>query len=144
MTGMNFDLTILIQFANLLILMILLNILLFKPVIKAMNRREQTIGSRFDKAASTKEMVDTLKKSYEDSIKEKKRPIVEEKDMVIIKAHTDATQIIEKARADLTDEIAQIRIDMENESKKVHQTLIMDVEKLSGEVAQKILKRSIS
>ncbi|MCX5813573.1 MAG: hypothetical protein NT178_13665 [Proteobacteria bacterium] len=140
----DFNYTILIQFANLLILMILLNFLLFKPVIKAISRREETIGSRFDKASSMKEMVNTLKKSYEDSVKERKKPIIEEKDTVIIKAHAAATQIIEKARTDLTDEISKIRIDMESESKKVRQALIMDVEKLSDEVVQKILIRSFS
>jgi len=140
----DFNYTILIQFANLLVLMILLNIFLFKPVLKAIDKREEKIGSHFDEARSTKEKVGFLKMSYEDSIKEKKMPIVEAKDAALNEAHTAATQIIEKARADLSNEILRIRVDIENDSKKVRNALQMDVEKLSREAAQKILKRSFS
>jgi F-type H+-transporting ATPase subunit b len=140
----DFNYTILIQFANLLILMILLNMFLFKPVLRAISKREETIGSNFDKARSTKEQVSSLKTSYEDNMKEKKMPIVEAKDAALNEAHTAATQIIEKARAEVSDEISRMRVDIENDSKKVRNTLQMDVEKLSKEAAQKILKRSFS
>jgi F-type H+-transporting ATPase subunit b len=140
----DFNYTILIQFANLLILMILLNFLLFKPVLRAINKREETIGSHFDNARSTKEQVNSLKTSYEDGIKEKKKPIVEVKDAVLNEAHTAAMQIIEQARTDLTNEISRMRIDIENDSKKVRNALKLDVERLSNEAAQKILKRSFS
>ncbi|MCX5807296.1 MAG: ATP synthase F0 subunit B [Proteobacteria bacterium] len=140
----DFNYTILIQFANLLILMILLNFLLFKPVLRAINKREEAIGSHFDNALSTKEQVNSLKISYEDGIKEKKKPIVEVKDAVLNEAHTAATQIIEQARTDLTNEISRIRIDIDNDSKKVRNALKLDVERLSNEAAQKILKRSFS
>ena len=46
----DFNYTILIQFANFLVLLILLNFLLFKPVLKALSKREKTIGSFFEKA----------------------------------------------------------------------------------------------
>jgi F-type H+-transporting ATPase subunit b len=140
----DFNYTILIQFANLLVLMILLNVFLFKPVLRAISKREEAIGSHLDKARSTKEQVGSLKMSYEDGMKEKKKPIAEAKDAVLNEAHTAAMQIIEKARIDLTDEIARIRVDIENDSKKVRNALNMEVERLSSEAAQKILKRSFS
>jgi len=140
----DFNYTILIQFANLLVLMILLNIFLFKPVLKAINKREERIGSSLKNAQSTKENADTLKMSYENTIKEKKKPIVETKDAALIEAHTTATKTIEKARTELSNEISRIRADMESDSKKVRNALKMDVERLSNEVAQKMLKRSFS
>ncbi len=139
----SFDYTILIQFANFLILMILLNFLLFKPVLKAMNKREKTIGTLFEKAQSTKGDAQALEKSYEEKTKEKRKPIIEAKDATLAEARAASMHVIEKARADLADELSRLRGSIESDSKKVYETLKMDVEKLSAEVAQKILKRSL-
>ena len=139
----DFDYTILIQFANFLILLILLNFLLFKPVLKAIDKRDKTIGLFYEKSQSTEGEAKTLEKSYEDSVKEKKSPILETKDATLAEAHTASMHIIEKARTDLADELLRIRNDIESDSKKVYDTLAMDVERLSRDAVQKILKRSL-
>lgn len=139
----DFNYTILIQFANFLILLILLNFLLFKPVLKAIGKREKTIGSLFEKAESTKEEAKMMEKSYEDSAKEKKKPILEAKDAILAEARTASMHIIEKARAGLADELSHLRSDIERDSKKVYDTLKVDVERLSHDAAQKILRRSL-
>lgn len=140
----DFNYTILIQFANFLILLILLNFLLFKPVLKAIGKREKTIGSLFEKAESTKEEAKMMEKSYEDSAKEKKKPILEAKDATLAEARTASMHIIEKARTGLADELSHLRSDIERDSKKVYDTLKVDVERLSHDAAQKILRRSLS
>ncbi len=138
-----FDYTLLIQFFNVLILMILLNMFLFKPVLRALNKRENTIGSLFGKVDGAKQEADKLEKSYEDIMKEKKRPILEQRDATLTEAHSMSTGIIEQARKELSDELGRLRSQIEKDSKQVYDTLKGDVERLGAEAAEKILRRSL-
>jgi F-type H+-transporting ATPase subunit b len=140
---MEFDKTILIQFLNILILMILFNFFLFKPVLRVLDKRQKTIGSLFDKVEDIKAETVGLEKSYDEQAKEKKKPILEYRDSSMSEAHSVSTGIIEKARKDLSDELARVKSQIEGESKKVREALMSDVEKLAGEAAEKILRRSL-
>jgi len=140
---MDFDKTLLIQFLNFLILMIVLNFFLFKPVLRALDKRQKTISSLFDKVEDTKTETVGLEKSYDEQAKEKKKPILEYRDSSISEAHSVSTGIIEKARKDLSDELTRVKSQIEGESKKVRDALMADVEKLAGEAAEKILRRSL-
>jgi F-type H+-transporting ATPase subunit b len=138
-----FDYTLLIQFLNILVLLILLNMFLFKPVLRAINKRETSIGSLFGKVQKVREETEKLEKSYEEVIKEKRKPILEHRDTTLSKAHSESTGIIEKARKELSDELAKVKSQIEGESKKVFDILKGDVERLGTEAAEKILKRSV-
>jgi F-type H+-transporting ATPase subunit b len=137
------DITILYQFANFLIVLILLNFLLFKPVIGALKKREGTIQSLAERVEKAKQGAKDFEKQYDEVIHEKKKPILESKETALSEANTGATKIIEKARLELTEELSKIKGEIEIEGKRVYDTLRADVDKLSGEVAVKILKRSL-
>lgn len=139
----DFNYTLLIQFFNFLILLILLNIFLFKPVLKTINKREGTIGSAFERAKKLKEDVENLQKLYEEKAMELKRPIIQQKDSTITEAHNTSMRIIEKAREELSEELSRIKKEIERDQKKVYESLMMEVDKLSMEAAEKILKRSL-
>ncbi|HOJ43995.1 MAG TPA: ATP synthase F0 subunit B [Syntrophorhabdaceae bacterium] len=139
----DFNYTLLIQFVNFLILLILLNIFLFKPVLKTLNKREGTIGSAFEKAKKLKEDVENLQRQYEEKTIELKRPILQEKDLTITEAHNTSMRIIEKAREELSEELSRIKRQIQEDQKKVYESLMMEVDRLSSEAAEKILKRSI-
>jgi F-type H+-transporting ATPase subunit b len=139
----NFDISILYQFINLLILFIFLNFLLFKPVLGALKKREVAINSLAERVEKSKQDAKGFERQYDEVTQEKKRPIIESKDAALSEANTGATKIIEKARQELTEELSKIKDDIEREGKKVYDTLRADVDKLSGEVAAKILRRSL-
>ncbi|MDM7918000.1 MAG: hypothetical protein QUS12_02395 [Methanosarcina sp.] len=139
----DFDITILYQFANFLILLILLNFLLFKPIMGAINKRQGTIQSLADRVEKAKKDAEDFEKQYDEVMHEKKRPIIESKDAALAEANADATKIIEKARFELADELARIKNEIETEGNKVYAALKVDVDRLSNDAAQKILKRSL-
>ena len=137
------DITILYQFANFLIILIFLNFFLFKPVIGALKKREGTIHSLAERVEKAKKDAKDFERQYDEVNQEKKKPILESKDAALSEANTGATKIIEKARLELTDELSKIKGEIEIEGKRVYDTLRADVDKLSGEVAVKILRRSL-
>jgi F0F1-type ATP synthase membrane subunit b/b' len=73
----------------------------------------------------------------------KKKPILESKNATISEANSGATKIVEKARLELFDELTRIKGEIEIEAKRIYETLRSDVGRLSEEVAEKILKRSL-
>jgi len=139
----HFDITLFYQFLNLLILLIILNFLLFKPVLGALKKREGAIHSLAERVEKAKKDVKGFERQYDEVTHEKKKPILESKDAALSEANTGATKIIEKARLELTEELSKIKDEIEIEGKRVYDTLRTDVDKLSGEVAVKILKRSL-
>jgi F-type H+-transporting ATPase subunit b len=137
------DITIFYQFANFLIVLILLNFLLFKPVVGALKKREGAIKSLAERVDKAKQDAKDFERQYDEVTQEKKRPILESKDAALSEANTGATKIIEKARHELTEELSRTKGEIETEGKRVYETLRADVDRLSGEVAEKILKRSL-
>lgn len=138
-----FNITIVYQFINIIVLLILLNFLLFKPVLKALSKREQVVSSLTEGAEGAKEDIKDAGKKYEEVVKEKKKPILDNRDSVISDARAAATKTIEKARSELTDELTRVKSEIDAEGVKAYDSLKTDAEKLSREVAEKVLKRSL-
>jgi F-type H+-transporting ATPase subunit b len=139
----DFNYTIIIQFLNLIVVLILLHFLLFKPILKAINRREQTITSSFDRVKSTSDDARKFETTYEEGTKERRKPVLEARDVLIADAHTVALKMIEQARSELTADLTRIREEIATESRKVFDTLKQDVDRLSLGAAEKIVKRSL-
>lgn len=139
----NFDVTILYQFGHFLLLLIILNFLLFKPVLKALDKRYGTLQGLSDGLEKAKADTVDLEKGYDLAKVEKRKPVLGSRDSMIAEANKEAVHVIEKARNELSEELAKIKAQIEAEGKKVYDSLMADVGKLSTEAAQKILRRSI-
>lgn len=138
------DITILYQFLNFIILLVFLHFFLFKPILGALKKREGAIQSLTDGVEKAKKDARDFEKQYDEVMQEKKKPIFEGKDTAISEANTGAVKTIEKARLELTEELAKIKNEIETEGKKVYETLRADVDRLSRDAAEKILRRSLS
>lgn len=140
---LSFDYTLLIQFVNFLILLILLNVLLFKPVLKAIDKRQSALGALAGKAMDVRGDVAKLEKAYDEGAKERRKPILDGKEATLAEAHKASLRLIEQARSELSAELAKLKGDVERQSRTITETLRADVDRLSAEVAEKILKRSL-
>jgi len=139
----DFNYTLLIQFFNFLVLLFLLNILLFKPVLKAINKREETLVTLFDGVEGIKKEAVMLGLAYDEGSRERKKPVLEGKDAALVEAQKASMHLIEEARTELAEELVKIKSEVERESKSISDALKGEVEKLSTEVVEKILKRSL-
>jgi F-type H+-transporting ATPase subunit b len=139
----DFNYTLLIQFVNIVVLLVLLNFFLFKPVLRAIHKRESTLNALAEKVNSSDEEAKNAAKMYDDGTKDKRRPILEAKGGILSEAHAASTRIVEKARNELTEELVVVRSRIEADSRKAFDTLKMEVDRLSSEAAEKILKRSL-
>jgi F-type H+-transporting ATPase subunit b len=112
---LEFDYTLLVQFAQFLVLLILLHFLVFKPVLRALGRREDAIRSLAGKAEGSAREVETLGRTYDESLKARKLPILEERDALLKESHTASMGVIEDARRDLAGELAKVKDEVAGE-----------------------------
>lgn len=138
---LDFNYTILVQFANLLILLILLNFFLFKPVLKALNRRRAFIQSLSDKVQEENRQATEIEKSYEDRARESRRPILDQREATVKGAQAASMKVIEEARRELTSELDKMKERVKAESDAALQRLSGEADRLSQEVVARILKR---
>jgi|WetSurMetagenome_2_1015567.scaffolds.fasta_scaffold546352_2 F-type H+-transporting ATPase subunit b len=136
-----FDYTLLVQFGQLLVLLILLHFLVFKPVLKALGKRRETLDSLADKAGGSTLDVENLGRRYEESLKERKNPILEERNNLLKQSHTASMQVIEAARQDLAEELAKVKDGVSREVASSLEILKGQSDVLAGEIVQKIMKR---
>ncbi len=138
---LDFNYTLLIQFANLLIVLILLNLFLFKPVLKALAKRRAYMQSLSDKVQEEAKNAAETEKSYEDKVRELKRPILDRKDAAMKEAQAASMKVIEEARRDLTSELDKMKERVKTESDAALQRLSGEADRLSQEVVARVLNR---
>ena len=131
------------QLANFLVLLIVLNILLFKPIRQIMREREQGISSALGDAKNAQERMRNLLDSYNASLAEAKQKAATaynagyqqgldaQRDM-IASERTKAGAMLDKARAEIAAASAAARADLGKEA-----------ERLSQDITAKLLGRAV-
>jgi F-type H+-transporting ATPase subunit b len=131
------------SFVIFVILVILLRRFAWKPILEALNKREQGIQDAIDEAKKAREEMANLKAENEDLLRraraERDAMLKEARDMaakIKSEAHTDAqteaSRMVEKAREDIRAEKMQALTEVKNQ-----------VAKLSIEIAEKVLRQEL-
>jgi F-type H+-transporting ATPase subunit b len=135
------DWTIFAQFGQLLLLLFLLHFLVFKPVLSLLKRREETIHSLTQKGEDTAQDAENMAKAYEEGLKERKIPILAERDNTLRESHAASMKVIEEARKDLATELAKVKDGVKQEVAKTVETLRGQSDTLVDEIVRKIMSR---
>jgi F-type H+-transporting ATPase subunit b len=135
--------TILVQLANFIVLIFILNALLLKPVLRHLSARDSKIQGSHDEAKENADRAEQLMASFEAELADarlkanqafnshQQEGIAGQREKLTA-AKAEAQQILEKAQAELAGEAAKAR-----------QVLQSEMEKLPKEIASKLLGRSI-
>jgi F-type H+-transporting ATPase subunit b len=112
---------------NVLVLFLLVQKFLVKPIMGVIEKRENMINSQFEEAKETKETADSLKTQYEDSLKS---------------AHEESLAIVDKARTNAQTEYDRIVKDADDQAKSIVAKAKTDAE-LEKDQALKEVKSEI-
>jgi F-type H+-transporting ATPase subunit b len=135
------DYTIFIQFFQFLILLILFNFLLFRPVLNAFKKRQAAIDSLSAKAEDNRHEAEGLGKTYDEQLKGQKLPVMEERDALLKQAASASMKMIEEARQELAEELVKVKDSVKAEADRALEALKVDSDRLASEVVEKIMKR---
>ena len=132
-----------VQLLNFGILVLVLNIFLYKPIRKVLADRRQVVDSAREKAAAVDLEVQEKMALYEVRLRDAKAVASERKAESIKQAQAEETSLLEKARAEATASLGTIRDRVAKEAADARVLLKQQAELLSNDISEKILGRSL-
>ncbi len=148
------NITLLIQLINFLVLLIILNFILFKPIRQIMKEREQGISSALGDAKNAQERMQKLLDDYNVSLAEIKqksattynsiyqRGIDAQREMISAE-RAKAGEALDRARAEIASASAAARADIAAASAEARTDLRKEAERLSQDITSKLLGRAV-
>ena len=131
------------QLVNFLVLVLLLNVFLFKPIRKQIaDRAAQINGAKLKSAAVDQEVQEKLA-SYEARMREIRAGAADERGVLKKEAQLQEAAILEKARVESAASLASIKAKVAQEAQEARQLLKASAETLSGDIFEKVLGRSL-
>lgn len=139
----NLDLAFAVQVVNFGLLVLVLNIFLYKPIRALLAQRRQEIQSARERAVAVDEQVQEKVAQYEARLREAKSEVGAKRAELVKEAQAEETTVLEKARQEAGASLAAIRERVAKESADARQMLRQQAESLSGDICEKILGRSL-
>ena len=137
------DWTILVQFANFIVLMIVLNRLLYRPLRNMMASRRETIDGSHSKARDLEAQIEEKMARYEEKLQAAKQQGNQEKAALRQAGAAEEAGIISKAREEATVRLQGVKEQVAEAATLARQQLKSDTEGLADEIASKILGRAL-
>ncbi|HYA86064.1 MAG TPA: ATP synthase F0 subunit B [Nitrospirota bacterium] len=135
--------SLLIQLVNFIILLVVLNIILFKPIRQIMQDREQGISAAFSDAKAAQERMQNLLDQYNGSLAEAKQKATTAYNALyqqgldvqrdtIAAERSKSGELLDKARSEIAEVSAAARGELRQEA-----------ERLSQDISAKLLGRAV-
>jgi len=137
------NLAFFVQIINFGILVLVLNIFLFKPIRKVLAERRQIIDGAREKTASVDLEVQEKMALYEAKLRDAKTEAAARRAEALKQAQAEETSLLEKAKNDAAVTLGSIREKVAKEATEARTLLKQHAETLSADITEKILGRSL-
>jgi F-type H+-transporting ATPase subunit b len=137
------NLAFFVQVVNFGILVLLLNIFLYKPIRKVLSERRQVVDGAREKAAAVDLEVQAKMAQYEARLRDAKAEASARRAESLKQAQAEETSLLEKARTEATASLGTIRDRVAKEAADARVLLKQQAELLSVDISEKILGRSL-
>ena len=139
----NLDIAFVFQLVNFLVLVLLLNVFLYKPIRKQLaDRAAQINGAKLKSAEVDKEVQEKMA-GYEARMREIRAGAADERVVLKKEAQQQEAAILDKARAEATASLSSIKAKVAQEAEEARRLLTTSAETLSAEICEKVLGRSL-
>ena len=132
-----------IQIINFVLLIFILNRLLYKPLLGMIDKRKQKLADSETEIRRLRETVEHQMAAYEEKLRLAKTAAVEEKNEIIRRGAEEARAITDAVRAEIPELMEQFQVRMGREIDAAKKILTGQSQKLSIEIAEKVLGRSL-
>jgi F-type H+-transporting ATPase subunit b len=139
----NLDLSFVIQLINFLVLILILNAFLYKPLRKVLADRGEQLSGAKAKAEEVDRDVQEKMAQYESRLREIKAKASEERAARIKEAHSEESALVEKSRSEAAASLASIKSRVAAEAAAARELLKVQSRELSLEICEKVLGRSL-
>ena len=140
---LTFNVTLLIQIANFLILLLLLNIILYKPIRKIMTQRREEMSTSEKTIADLLDRISRLSAELDQDVAAARKDGFKEKEDCKNEGREEEARMLQKTFDSVSEKISKTRGDIERNMTGLRQSLDKEVSLFSQELAEKVLGRSI-
>ncbi len=137
------DWTLLLQFANFVVLMLVLNVLLYRPLRAMMARRRETVEGSHARAKELASQVDEKMTRYHQQLQDAKRVGAQEKARLRQLATEEEGNILKAAQAEAGSHVLAIKDQVAAEAESARVKLQTETANLASQVATKVLGRAL-
>lgn len=137
------DYTLWVQMANFLILMFILNLLLYKPILGIIDKRKKQLQDTEEEIKRLNQSVEERMAAYEEKLRQAKMDAVVKKQEIIKEGAERAKSIIDAAKGEIPGMMEKFHGEMNREVDEARRTLTNQSKKISVEIAEKLLGRSL-
>jgi F-type H+-transporting ATPase subunit b len=137
------DWTLFLQFINFMVLMLVLNSLMFKPLRAALRQRRETIDGSKATISDLEDQVQAQVDRYEAQLQEARLQGSHERAALRQAAQQEETKVLSAAQAQATEKLKTIRDQVASEADAARQALRGETELLAKEIATKVLGRAV-
>jgi F-type H+-transporting ATPase subunit b len=142
-TMISIDQSLFYQIVNFLLLMILLNIILYRPIRTVLKQRAEKVTSLTEEAQKAREEMIRREREYQEALQQARKEGFEQKNLYKLQGQEEEKRILEETNRRLEAELAQKRKKIAEEVEEARKKLSGEITSFSREIAQKILGRTI-
>ena len=138
------DWTLVLQFFNFIILLIILNKLLYRPLLKVIAERREAIDGSHAQAKSLEAEIEDKMQRYQKQLGDAKMLANEERGRLKKAAGEEESTLLGEAHQKASARLLVIKEQVSAEAADARKTLTSEAEALAGQIAAKILGRKLA
>ena len=140
---LNIDGTLFLQIINFLVLLLILNLILFKPIRRILSQRQEEMNSRQKTIDDYQDQAGKSEKGIEEGMVQARKEGYTEKETLKAQGLEEEKGILQEAGAGVEKKLGAAKEEIEAKIAAARETLEAQIGSFSDELAQKILGRSI-
>ncbi len=137
------DYTLLIQMANFLVLLLILNKFLYKPILNLLDERRRRLEDSEKLVSDLKEKISRQWEQYEAELQRARISALAEREKLKAEGSEAERKLLEEAREQASKLMHEARRRLDEESQKAREVLKAQAQTLGLEMAEKILGRQL-
>lgn len=139
----NLDYTLFIQIANFLILIVLLNLLLYKPILGVIDKRKRQLSFSDEEIRRLKAAMEEKMASYEQKLQAAKQEALRQKNDLVREANDQAKGIVDAVRGEIPQLLETFHAQVQQEVSQAKEVLESQGQRIAREIAEKVLGRGL-
>ncbi len=133
--------TLVLQIVNFLVLLIILNKLLFQPILKVMDEREAETEGKEQAARDMEQESDEIEKTYREKLRQAKIEASGKKNEIKALGQEEEGKILSAARQEGDSAISKVRGEIAAEAEAAKEDLLNQAKGMSELIFEKLLGR---
>jgi F-type H+-transporting ATPase subunit b len=137
------DWTLFVQIANFLLIVLVLNIVLFKPIRNILIQRKEKIANLEQNVEASDKEAKGKSEAFDSGIRDARAKGLSEKNALLNEAADEEREIVDKINQKAQADLAEVREKIAKDAEAVRASLQKEIDTFASAIGEKILGRAV-